>query len=103
MTDHPIVTLNDGVSMPQFGLGVFQTPPDATAEVVRQAVADGYRLVDTASMYGNEEGVGEALRRPPGRVRHDQARQWRPRLRQCPSRLRRSARSDSGASQSTSI
>ncbi len=61
MTDQPIVTLNDGVTMPQFGLGVFQTPPDTAAEVVRQAVADGYRLVDTASMYRNEEGVGDAL------------------------------------------
>ena len=65
MTDQPIVTLNDGVSMPQFGLGVFQTPPETTAEVVRQAVAAGYRLVDTASMYRNEEGVGEALRDHP--------------------------------------
>jgi 2,5-diketo-D-gluconate reductase A len=65
MLDQPIVTLNDGVAMPQFGLGVFQTPPETTAEVVRQALADGYRLVDTASMYGNEEGVGEALRDRP--------------------------------------
>ena len=47
--------------MPQFGLGVFQTPPETTAEIVRQAVALGYRAVDTASMYRNEEGVGEAL------------------------------------------
>jgi 2,5-diketo-D-gluconate reductase A len=51
--------------MPQFGLGVFQTPPETTAAVVRQAVVDGYRLIDTASMYGNEEGVGEALRGRP--------------------------------------
>jgi 2,5-diketo-D-gluconate reductase A len=54
----PIVVLNDGASMPQFGLGVFQTPPDATDEVVKLAVDEGYRLVDTASMYRNEEGVG---------------------------------------------
>jgi 2,5-diketo-D-gluconate reductase A len=47
--------------MPQFGLGVFQTPPDETERVVRMAVDEGYRLVDTASMYRNEEGVGEAL------------------------------------------
>jgi len=65
MAEQPIVTLNDGVSMPQFGLGVFQTPPETTAEVVRQAVADGYRLVDTASMYRNEEGVGDALEGRP--------------------------------------
>ncbi len=57
----PIVALNDGTSLPQFGLGVFQTPPETTAEVVREAVGLGYRAVDTASMYRNEEGVGEAL------------------------------------------
>jgi 2,5-diketo-D-gluconate reductase A len=57
----PIVTLNDGATVPQFGLGVFQTPPDETARVVKMAVDEGYRLVDTASMYRNEEGVGEAL------------------------------------------
>ncbi len=65
MAEQPVVVLNDGVAMPQFGLGVFQTPPETTAAVVRQAVADGYRLVDTASMYRNEEGVGEALRDRP--------------------------------------
>ena len=65
MTDQPIVTLNDGVAMPQFGLGVYMTPPDTTAEVVRLAVAEGYRMVDTASMYGNEEGVGAALKTRP--------------------------------------
>ncbi len=57
----PTVALNDGASMPQFGLGVFQTPPDATERIVRTAVGDGYRLVDTASMYRNEDGVGAAL------------------------------------------
>ena len=57
----PTVTLNDGASMPKFGLGVFQTPPDATEEVVKLAVDQGYRLVDTAAMYRNEDGVGRAL------------------------------------------
>jgi 2,5-diketo-D-gluconate reductase A len=57
----PTVALNDGATMPQFGLGVFQTPPDETERVVKMAVDEGYRLVDTASMYRNEEGVGEAL------------------------------------------
>ncbi len=57
----PTVALNDGVTMPQFGLGVFQTPPDATEQVVKMAVDEGYRLVDTASMYRNEDGVGAAL------------------------------------------
>lgn len=60
--NQPTVTLNDGASMPEFGLGVFQTPPERTAEVVREAVALGYRLIDTAAMYRNEEGVGVALR-----------------------------------------
>jgi 2,5-diketo-D-gluconate reductase A len=59
----PTVILNDGATMPQFGLGVFQTPPEATAQVVRAAVDEGYRAVDTASMYRNEEGVGQALLR----------------------------------------
>ena len=58
---HPTVVLSDGVTMPQFGLGVFQTPPETTAQVVRMAVDEGYRAVDTASMYRNEEGVGKAL------------------------------------------
>ncbi len=64
MTSHaqPTVALNDGASMPQFGLGVFQTPPDATERIVRMAVDAGYRLVDTASMYRNEDGVAKALR-----------------------------------------
>src|SRR3984885_1872470 len=57
----PTVALNDDAAMPQFGLGVFQTPPDETERVVKMAVDEGYRLVDTASMYRNEEGVGEAL------------------------------------------
>lgn len=57
----PTVVLNDGASMPQLGLGVFQTPPETTAEIVGLAVDLGYRAVDTAAMYRNEEGVGEAL------------------------------------------
>ena len=63
MTDQtqPTVILNDGVAMPQFGLGVFQTPPETTAQIIKMAVDEGYRAVDTASMYRNEEGVGHAL------------------------------------------
>jgi 2,5-diketo-D-gluconate reductase A len=57
----PTIVLNDGAAMPQFGLGVFQTPPETTADVVKQAVSLGYRAVDTASMYRNEEGVGKAI------------------------------------------
>jgi 2,5-diketo-D-gluconate reductase A len=56
------VTLNDGKPMPQLGLGVFQIPPEATAEAVRIALADGYRSIDTAAVYGNEAGVGEGFR-----------------------------------------
>ncbi len=59
--DQPAVVLNDGQSMPQFGLGVFQTPPEITSDIVRKAVDAGYRAVDTAAVYRNEEGVGAAL------------------------------------------
>ena len=62
MTSQPSVTLNDGQVMPQFGLGVWQTPPDEAAQVVQTAVEAGYRHVDTAAAYRNERGVGEGLR-----------------------------------------
>src|SRR5690348_11844304 len=58
----PTLQLNDGRSIPQLGLGVFQVPPPETARVVRDALEIGYRHIDTAEMYGNERGVGEALR-----------------------------------------
>lgn len=58
----PLVTLNDGNTMPQLGLGVWQTPPEDTAEVVRAALDAGYAAVDTAAVYGNEDGVGDALK-----------------------------------------
>ena len=57
----PTLALNDGAVMPQFGLGVFQTPPDETGRVVKMAVDEGYRSVDTASMYRNEDSVGQAV------------------------------------------
>ncbi|GAB3576131.1 aldo/keto reductase [Leifsonia lichenia] len=57
-----ILTLNNGVEMPALGFGVFQTPPDETAEAVAAALATGYRLIDTAAAYGNERGVGDAIR-----------------------------------------
>ncbi len=57
----PTVTLSPSVAMPQFGLGVYLTPPEETASVVARAVEAGYRAVDTASVYRNEEGVGEGL------------------------------------------
>lgn len=54
-------TLNNGVRMPMLGFGVFQTPPEDTARCVAQALDTGYRLIDTAQAYGNEEGVGTAV------------------------------------------
>jgi 2,5-diketo-D-gluconate reductase A len=63
MTDsqQTIMTLNDGRRLAQLGLGVWQTPAEETVQVVRDAVASGYTAVDTAAIYQNEEGVGEAL------------------------------------------
>ena len=55
------VTLNNGVKMPVLGYGVYQTPPEETERCVRQAIDIGYRAIDTAQAYGNEEGVGRAL------------------------------------------
>lgn len=57
----PYISLRDGRSIPQVGLGVWETPEDQTAEVVRKAVSLGYRAVDTARLYKNEAGVGEGL------------------------------------------
>lgn len=57
----PTIRLHDGADMPQLGLGVWQTPSEQTAEVVRSAIDMGYGAVDTASIYGNEEGVGAAV------------------------------------------
>ena len=59
----PTLTLNNGVEMPALGFGVFQTPPDETTTAVEAALELGYRHVDTAAAYGNERGVGEAVRR----------------------------------------
>ncbi|MFC7672171.1 aldo/keto reductase [Mycolicibacterium sp. GCM10028919] len=57
----PSVTLNDGNSIPAVGLGVWQTPADDTERAVSAALSAGYRHVDTAAAYGNEEGVGRAV------------------------------------------
>ncbi|MDX8534427.1 aldo/keto reductase [Mesorhizobium sp. VK25A] len=54
--------LNDGASIPQIGLGVWQVDPGITSKVVRWGIEAGYRLIDTAEGYRNEEGVGEAIR-----------------------------------------
>jgi 2,5-diketo-D-gluconate reductase A len=62
MTNVPTIELNDGNEIPQLGFGVFQVPPAETAEAVAHALEAGYRHIDTAEMYGNERGVGEAIR-----------------------------------------
>ena len=62
MTAVPTVLLNNGVEIPQLGFGVFKVPPEQTEEVTRTALEIGYRHVDTAQMYGNEAGVGRAVR-----------------------------------------
>jgi 2,5-diketo-D-gluconate reductase A len=59
----PRITLNDDNTIPQLGFGVFQVPEEDTAEAVLHALKTGYRLIDTAEAYGNEEGVGDALAR----------------------------------------
>lgn len=58
----PTIMLNNGSHIPQLGFGVFMVPPEDTREVVAKALEVGYRHIDTAALYGNEEGVGEALR-----------------------------------------
>ena len=55
------VTLNNGVQMPILGFGVFQIPPDQTEQAVTDALATGYRHLDTAQAYQNEEAVGRAI------------------------------------------
>ena len=62
-TTQPHFTLNNGVTLPQIGFGVYQTPPEETMVAVQAALEVGYRHIDTAAAYGNEKGVGEALRR----------------------------------------
>ena len=58
-----LIALNDGAAIPQLGLGVWQVDPAITAEVVGWGIEAGYRLIDTAEGYQNEEGVGQAIRK----------------------------------------
>lgn len=62
MSNQPHLTFNDGLSIPQIGLGVWQTPNDVAVQAVETALKTGYRHVDTAAVYQNEAGVGEGLR-----------------------------------------
>ncbi|MGG5170679.1 aldo/keto reductase [Pseudarthrobacter sp. J1738] len=56
------ITLNNGITMPALGLGVFQSPPEETTAAVQSALSAGYRHIDTAAAYGNEREVGEGIR-----------------------------------------
>jgi Aldo/keto reductase family len=60
-TQNRHVTLNNGLQMPILGFGVFQIPPDQTEQAVADALASGYRHLDTAQSYGNEAAVGRAI------------------------------------------
>jgi 2,5-diketo-D-gluconate reductase A len=62
VTPVPTITLNDGARIPQLGFGVYKVPPEETAVAVRTALAVGYRHIDTATMYHNEEAVGRGIR-----------------------------------------
>jgi 2,5-diketo-D-gluconate reductase A len=57
----PLITLNDGNAIPSVGLGVWQTPPEATEQAVSAALETGYRHIDTAAAYDNEREVGRAI------------------------------------------
>ncbi len=62
MTEVPTIELNNGVKIPQLGFGVFQIPPAQTQDATAEALRVGYRHIDTAQMYRNEAGVGQAVR-----------------------------------------
>ncbi|MDT5152307.1 MAG: 2,5-diketo-D-gluconate reductase [Mycobacterium sp.] len=61
MSNVPAMVLNGGAHIPQLGFGVFQIEPDKTAAAVKAALDIGYRHIDTAEMYGNEQGVGQGV------------------------------------------
>lgn len=61
MSKVPPIILNNGVEMPQLGFGVWQVPDDEAQSAVATALEAGYRSIDTAAIYGNEEGTGKAI------------------------------------------
>jgi 2,5-diketo-D-gluconate reductase A len=65
MSNQPTISLNDGNVIPQLGFGVWQVPNERAAEVVGTAISTGYRSIDTASIYGNEIGVGKGIAASP--------------------------------------
>src|SRR3954447_5400027 len=88
----PTVTLNNGVQMPVLGFGVYAVPAEETERVVTDALAAGYRHIDTAAAYENEAAVGRAIAAsgiPRGRaVHHHEAVSLRRRRRQRPPCVR---------------
>ena len=65
ITPAPRLSLDDGATVPQLGFGLYKVPAADAARLCRNAIAIGYRHLDTAAFYGNEEGVGEAVREAP--------------------------------------
>ena len=61
MSAVPSLLMNNGIQIPQLGFGVFLVPPEETEQAVAEALSAGYRLIDTAQGYRNEEGVGAAI------------------------------------------
>lgn len=61
----PLISLNNGVRIPQLGFGVFQVPEDQVTGAVTSALEAGYRSFDTAAAYRNESGVGDAIEGVP--------------------------------------
>jgi 2,5-diketo-D-gluconate reductase A len=62
MSQQPHIEFHDGRRIPQLGLGVWRTPNDVASQVVQTALETGYRHIDTAAVYGNEDGVGAGIR-----------------------------------------
>jgi len=67
ITPAPRLSLDDGATIPQLGFGLYKVPATDAARLCREAIAIGYRHLDTAAFYGNEVGVGEAVREAPVR------------------------------------
>jgi 2,5-diketo-D-gluconate reductase A len=65
ITPAPRLSLDDGATIPQLGLGLYKVPATETARLCREAIGIGYQHLDTAAFYGNEAGVGEAIRDAP--------------------------------------
>ena len=65
MSRVPLVDLNDGRSIPQLGFGVWKVPDEEASATVQTAIETGYRLIDTAAIYQNERGVGQAIKAAP--------------------------------------